>query len=391
LKIRYWIWVVIGACLLGFAVRQAPSCSVPVFRYALERWKPEPYRGVVLYRNSMTQQEGTLFRQLEQAAFNPDDPLNLLIRKIDVASFSEQKLKELLKGPVPEKLPVLAVWYPDKMGTTAPAWTIAFTPSIVSAFADSPKRRYLAQSLINGESVVWVFVPSGHAAKDESAKALIQREVDASLAYLTKMPFYILSGSKEKKLTYGFPILTLSRTDPKERFFLEMLLKSESDLYEHQDEPMVFPVFGRGRSLGCLFGEYISRDKVQGAISYLAASCSCEVKALNPGMDLLMAAPWDRVVLDAFVDDDTPMPELTGVMPGPAAQAAPAQTSNTAPRPELTKAVTAIVPQADPPTAVPPPPQKTSILATFGITLGSATFVVFIAGLILSSRRKRDQ
>jgi hypothetical protein len=365
LKFKHFIWLVLGACSLGILIRGAWPCSVPVFRYALERWKPEPYKGIVIYRNEITQVDEALFRQLEQAASNPEYPLNLLIRKVEVASFSEAKLKELLKGPIPEKLPALAIWYPDKMGKTAPSWILEFNPSIVKAFADSPKRRFLAKSLIDGESIVWIFVPSGNSEKDEKAKAVIRRELDLALNSLKKMPFFILAGSKEKRLTYGFPILTLSRTDPDERFFLDMLLKCESDLYEHSDEPMVFPVFGRGRVLGCLFGTYISQDKIEGVIAYLAGSCSCEVKALNPGTDLLVAAPWDAVVINSYVEN-TPMPELTGVMPDP-----PASKKQSAPDFQGSRG-------------------SKTIFANFGITLGSAVVVVMFASLVLTHRRRKD-
>jgi hypothetical protein len=117
-----------------------------------------------------------------------------------------------------------------------------------------------------------------------------------------------------KTLSYDFSILPLSPTNPQEQFFVEMLLGSEPDLYEHQDTPMIFPVFGRGRLLGTLFGEYITADNIQGAISFMTGACSCEVKAMNPGTDLLIVAPWERAVLDIYASDGA-IPELTGVMP----------------------------------------------------------------------------
>jgi hypothetical protein len=357
--------VLAGICPLWLAIQAGWTCSVPVFRYALERWKPDPYKGIFIHQGGVTKRDQALLEQLEEAALNPECPLNLRIRAVDKTSFSEKKLEELLKGPVPENLPALAIWYPDQMGKKPPLWTVELTPAVVKALTDSTKRRYLAERLINGESIVWVFVPSGNPEKDNRAKALIQREIDSSLVELSKLPFYVLAGSKEKRLPYRLSILTLSRSDPGERFLLDMLLKSESDLVEHKDEPMVFPIFGRGRLLGCLFGEYITPDKIQGAISFLAASCSCQVKALNPGMDLLIAAPWDRVVLDSYVED-TPLPELTGVMPDtPASQKPPARDAE---RGRGSK----------------------SIFANYGITLGSALVVVLFASLVLSHRRKKD-
>ena len=85
-------------------------------------------------------------------------------------------------------------------------------------------------------------------------------------------------------------------------------------------------------------------------------------------MDLLVSALWDRVVLgELFVDDDTPLPELTGVMP--------------------------VSPISRP---VPPkPPEKhdddSYLFAVYGITLGSLIVAVVFAGLILKHRRKENK
>jgi hypothetical protein len=144
-----------------------------------------------------------------------------------------------------------------------------------------------------------------------------------------------------------------------------MLLNSRSDLQEHKNEPMVFPVFGRGRLLDCLFGENISEKNLQGAISFLAASCSCDVKQLDFGMNLLIGAPWDRAIMDYF-SDDASLPELTGVMPGPRDSVKRQAADH-----DKTK-------------------KNISVLVTCGIALGSVMVAVIFAGLIINRRRKRD-
>ncbi len=369
----------IGFCTVQFAAREAESCSAPVFRYALERWKPDPYKGVFIHRGEISDRDQALLQQLEEVSLNPDYPLNLRVRAVDVDSFSEERLRELLKGPIPEKLPLLAIWYPDQMGKTEPLWMLKLTPAVLRALTHSPKRKELAESLINGESVVWIFIPSGNPSKDGRAKALIRNELDLALSALAKTPFYVLSAAGQKTLSYGFPILTVSRTDPEERFFLDLLLNSESDLHEYEDEPMVFPIFGRGRVLGCLFGEYITKKNIQDAVSFLAGSCSCEVKSLNPGKDLLMAALWDRVVLGGlFVEDDTELPELTGVMP------------ETPDPVEKTTLESAEKMAEEVPASPDNTPEGTNLLKVCGITIGSVAVVVVFAGLILAHRRKED-
>lgn len=358
----------VGVCAFLSIAQDAQSCSVPVFRYALERWKPDPYKGIYIYRNEISKEDQKLLEQLNNAAANADSPLNLIIKPVDADTFSKEKLTGLLNGQVPEKLPVLIIWYPDQMGKNHHFLHEKLTPSLVEHLVQSPKRQEMAESLIKGESVVWVFIASGNKKKDDSALVLIRQELDSALEKYSNNPFSILAGAKRKKLTYGFPIMTLSRYDPAERIFVETLMKSEPDLYEHTDEPMVFPVFGRGRSLGCLFGDYITPKNLQGSTAFLSGACSCEVKALNPGIDLLVAAPWDMVVMNSFIEEG-PLPELTGVMPGPEEPAGGENSS------EVNNAV---------------PDDSSGLFKIYAFSIGGVILIVAVSGFIIN-RRRRDR
>lgn len=394
-KFKYFLLILAGFCAIQPAIREAQSCSAPVFRYALERWRPDPYKGIYIYRDKISAQDQALLEQLKGAAENEVAPLNLIVREVDTATFPEEKLTEILQGPVPDTLPLLIIWYPDQMGKKPPVWKEKLTPSLVQGLLQSPKRQQMAENLIRGESVEWVFIPSGNKKKDEAAEKLIRQELDSALERYSKNPYSVLSGGAQKKLSYGFPMMKLSPADPAERIFIETLLNSEDDLYEYTDEPMVFPVFGRARVLGCLFGEYITAQHIQQTLAFLVGSCSCEVKELNPGLDLLVAAPWDMVVMDAYVED-TPLPELTGVMPGSdnssenSAVADVAEIRETAAATTLPQKTTAPIGVAYNPEPETEKEGNSHILKIYGITLSSIVVVVLFAGLIVNQRRKKD-
>ena len=121
-------------------------------------------------------------------------------------------------------------------------------------------------------------------------------------------------------LSYEFSTLAISRSDPKERMLLEMLLKSEPDLGDYADGPIVFPVFGRGRALYALASEGINADTIRETIAFITGPCGCEIKMLNPGVDLLMAENWDASVMQFYQEfyetaEEEPLPELTSVFP----------------------------------------------------------------------------
>jgi hypothetical protein len=86
-------------------------------------------------------------------------------------------------------------------------------------------------------------------------------------------------------------VLRVPRNDA-EQALVAMLIGSEPDLAERSD-PMVFPVFGRGRALLPLIGAGITAKNIHDSAAFLAGPCSCEVKEQNPGFDLLLAADWD--------------------------------------------------------------------------------------------------
>ncbi len=72
---------------------------------------------------------------------------------------------------------------------------------------------------------------------------------------------------------------------------------SEADLKELH-EPMAFPVFGRGRVLYALIGKGINPDMIRRACEFMVGPCSCQVKAQNPGFDLLTNYNWEQAVGD---------------------------------------------------------------------------------------------
>jgi hypothetical protein len=117
-------------------------------------------------------------------------------------------------------------------------------------------------------------------------------------------------------LRLEFSLLRLSRHDPNERPFIQMLLGAEADLDEMK-APIVFPVFGQGRALYALVGDGIKDETIEKAATFLIGKCSCEVKEQNPGMDLLLAADWKAIIQSqsAGIPDLPTMAELTTSAP----------------------------------------------------------------------------
>jgi hypothetical protein len=290
-----------GLVLGVLACGAARACQVPVFRYALERWEPGVY-------------------QLRAPAAS------------GLALAGKEVNAEMELAPGVERLELR---YPAGLRQAAeePVWTGAATAEMVGRVMDSPARAEARKRLLEGESAVWVLVESGDAAKDEEAARVLEaglRAAEGKLALpdgvITQEEAAAVDPARRREnadvlqsdlpLKIAFSLLRVKRDDPAEEVFLAMLTGIEPDLGEYAGEPMVFPVFGRGRALEPMIGKGIHEGNVLEAAAYLCGACSCEIKEQNPGIDLLMAADWAPA-------EGAPKLETVAIQPAEATVAAP--------------------------------------------------------------------
>lgn len=114
-------------------------------------------------------------------------------------------------------------------------------------------------------------------------------------------------------LKIEFDVMRVDRNDPAEALFVAMLFGVSVDaLEEFPEAPLLFPVFGRGRTIDGLPAPMVSEELLQGACSYLCGACSCEVKKDNPGIDLVMRADWNAAIEGSEVVIEKTLPPLAG-------------------------------------------------------------------------------
>ena len=282
------------AVVFGFAAAAAYACNVPVFRFALERWRPDPYRMTVFHRGPVADAERALIGTLqEQQDFSS---INLAIRTLEVGELNAAD-QELFASLINPQLPALVVHYPAHLRIAEPVWSGPLDRDTVARLTDSPIRNELVRRLADGQTAVWLLLESGQSEKDDAAAMLLQEQLK-KLEQELKLPE--LTDSSEDKLLsaaplrVGFSVLRVPR-GAAEQPLIQMLLHSESDLAERSD-PMVFPVFGRGRALLPLIGAGVTAENIHDSAAFLVGACSCEVKNQNPGFDLLLAADWDALL-----------------------------------------------------------------------------------------------
>ena len=196
----------------------------------------------------------------------------------------------------PAQLPWVIVRRPEGGAKAVPAWTGPLDPARLRRLADSPLRRQIVTALSHGSSGVFVLLLSGDEAADSAARTLVQQQL-AKLEKLVKLPEQRGDGPRIRlalPLHVSFTVLPLKHSEPGEAEFVQLLLGSEDGLAEVKG-PLAFPIFGRGRLLGSLYGKDLDSDNLLGVVSFLCGECSCQVKELNPGMDLPIAADWPTI------------------------------------------------------------------------------------------------
>jgi hypothetical protein len=270
------------------------ACSIPVFRYALERWSPARYDALLVQRGPLSTELANVPRSFEQEP----GTANLSMQFLDLASAenSAGKRYNTLHGSR-QPLPCLLVRFPETNLEVAPAWAGAASPAGLKALLHSPLRTDLVKRLTSGASAVFLLLQSGNDEADRAAEVMLRRELAAQERLIELSD----RARDETQLLYkvplriSFPVVTLSRSVPEEQALIALLLHGDEDLTGVKG-PIAFPIFGRGRVMGSFHGDQLGAEQIQRVTRYLCGDCSCEVKKENPGFDLLIAAPWQDLL-----------------------------------------------------------------------------------------------
>jgi hypothetical protein len=295
----------------------AEACQVPVFRYALERWSPDRYQVLVLSSGPLPQEMSQWLSPLRSG--RGDQPAAVELQAVNVAESNDRLALELWKQyALPDSSPLLVARYPKRSGGIEQvAHVCPLTQENVLGLLNSPVRKELISRLTSGHAAVWVLIESGDKLKDAQALESLERQLalDSERLELPSAESMEVTESflDELKipLQLKFSVITVKRDDPKEKYLVDCLVNSESDLHEYEQEPLAFPVFGRGIVLYALVGNGISGEMVRAASKFIVGPCSCQVKEQNPGFDLLLDCDWDAEVGGSLISSPLPSAEST--------------------------------------------------------------------------------
>lgn len=324
---RPGLLAIVAASLAVTNASAADACNIPVFRYALERWNSDLLDVHLLVHDSRLnpgQQEW--IDGLQQSTGN----LNVSVWNLD----SETELPEFLSEPGRSGRPEPWCLIRGSGGAEPERtiWSGPLTPNTVAMIETSPARRQLARMLLQGDSAVWLVIRTASSRDSDSTVQMLTQTL-RKLEDETELPDGIgLPGSElysEVPLMVSFPVLEVDASDPRETFFLSHIrsfLPASSQ--DRESSTIIVPVFGRGRALIAMTADDLTPATVRDLTTFLCGACSCQVKRMNPGFDLLLDVDWkvqlfgadaDAVLPESPATGDPPaIPSLVAIAPGSA-------------------------------------------------------------------------
>jgi hypothetical protein len=290
------------------------GCTIPVFRYALDRWEPDAFELVLPQAAAGDSALSDLLRPLRA-----NGKANLAIVNATAAGITQPELRTARLGG--QKL-----------------WSGPLDSANLALLLDSPARQALVQHILAGDSVVWVIAEDG--SPQDAAEA---ERVEKRLKFLEQVAALPIQNPDDPDSQLGpgpplrlkFTSLRLRRDDPAEALLLKMLAGPASEI-DPTKQSFAAAVFGRGRVLGAWPLTTLDNANLEDACLFLVGRCSCRVKDQNPGWDILLDVDWDTALKQSsrLVSAPSPTPSPT-LAPAAATAAAAAAESKPLPQPDV--------------------------------------------------------
>ena len=288
----------IALTLLTFlgAVPSLPACSIPVFRFALERWSPDLLEVSVFYRGTLNEEDAKRLSQLEDWAVFNGGQVNLEVVRCDLDDRVPDDLLALWRSVKETAMPSVIVRTPRKTREQSIVWQGRLSDPFLDVLASSPARREVTRRLLQGDAVVWLLVKGTDQALAARAKAALDSALE-NLADQIELPPGVGQPGSELRaripLHLKFSVVEVA-ADSRAEQALVRLLQSGFAKAPLSSDTYLAPVFGRGRVLKVLSAQDVDADSIGDLTRYLCGACSCQVKQQSPGFDLLCEMNWEE-------------------------------------------------------------------------------------------------
>jgi hypothetical protein len=296
----------------------ANACSDPVFQYALERWMPDMYEIIVATGGHA---DGNTNKLIDGIRWMEDS---------GAAEIAVKKTGDLKNGDVPaipaetlesikiDNHPFILIHH------SRIRELIVFQGKLnsenIKALNETTIRREIRDKLLAGNAAVWLFLEGADqklngkrlATLRKLLKTAAEKAFDASKAEAAAEQEDESDSGRSLKppVIIKFAIVKAGNGC----FESTLLRKNVIPMIEGavpKMEPLIIPVFGKGRALTVVRGDKLDAGTIDNIAYYVTGACSCEVKSRNPGIDLFIPLSWDSGATATIPAEPPKLPEIT--------------------------------------------------------------------------------
>lgn len=255
----------------------ACACTIPVFRYALDRWEADKFHLVL---PASVAQDATMQDLLRPLRANGK-------ANLDISSSSD---------PAATAAELRSSRNSDQL-----VWSGALDKNSLDALLESPVRQKIVEHILAGDSVVWIIAESGSPL--DTAKA---EHIEKRLRFLEQVAALPVQDPNDPDSQLGpgpalklkFTMLRIRRGEPSEQPLLRMLTGPGGEI-DSSSTSFAAAVFGRGRVLGAWPLDVLDDAALEDVSMFLVGRCGCRMKNENPGWDLLLNVDWEQALVTA--------------------------------------------------------------------------------------------
>ncbi|WP_395752390.1 hypothetical protein [Prosthecobacter sp.] len=304
--------------LIALCTTSALACTIPVFRFALDRWEADKFHLVL------------------PAAVAQDAAVQDLLRPMRANGKANLDITTS-KDPAQQEAVLLSSRDSGKK-----IWSGKLDAATLAAVLDSPGRQKIVQQILAGDSLIWVIADNGSPLDTAEVERIEKR-----LKFLEQVAALPIQDPNDPDSQLGpgpplrlkFATLRLNRDDPAEQVLLRMLAGPQTAI-DPAKTSFASVVFGRGRVLGAWPLDILDDAALENACMFLVGRCGCRLKNENPGWDILLNLDWEKALAaPQSAAPSSAQPPAADPAPAPAAPPPPAPSARPAAVPETVKII----------------------------------------------------
>ncbi|GAI92241.1 unnamed protein product, partial [marine sediment metagenome] len=189
----------------------------------------------IFHHGPLSAEDKLIINWLKESSNSKIPYSNYNVHIFDLSTKLEGYIRDIWDSLDSPELPCMAVFYLNSFLYGENIWYGRLTEKDVKKLIKSPVRTEIARRILNGESAVWIFLESGDTEKDNAAADILQTQLKR-LENSLKLPIissddifkdFVNLNENGPELLVAFSVIRLSRSDPAESHFINMLMKSE--------------------------------------------------------------------------------------------------------------------------------------------------------------------